>query len=64
MSELRIRPASESDLEAINEIYNYYVLHSTCTYQEQPETIEDRKTWFTERSDSLSVLKNTRLPSP
>jgi L-amino acid N-acyltransferase YncA len=55
MSALRIRPASESDLEAINEIYNYYVLHSTCTYQEQPETSEDRKSWFTERSEKHPV---------
>ena len=34
----RIRPASESDLAAINDIYNHYVLHSTCTYQEEPES--------------------------
>jgi phosphinothricin acetyltransferase len=41
-----IRPASESDLPAINDIYNHYVLHSTCTYQEEPEPIEGRRTWF------------------
>jgi phosphinothricin acetyltransferase len=41
-----IRPATESDLVAINDIYNHYVLHSTCTYQEEPETIEDRRRWF------------------
>ena len=28
-----LRPATEKDLVAINAIYNYYVLHSTCTYQ-------------------------------
>jgi L-amino acid N-acyltransferase YncA len=41
-----IRPAKEPDLAAINDIYNYYVLHSTCTYQEEPETLEDRRQWF------------------
>lgn len=41
-----IRLACAEDLEAINAIYNHYVLHSTCTYQEQPEPIEGRRDWF------------------
>lgn len=41
-----IRPAVESDLSAINDIYNHYVLHSTCTYQEEPEPPEGRRQWF------------------
>lgn len=41
-----IRPAAESDLIAINDIYNHYVLHCTCTYQEEPERMEDRRFWF------------------
>jgi L-amino acid N-acyltransferase len=41
-----IRLAEADDLEAINDIYNYYVLHSTCTYQETPEPIEGRREWF------------------
>ena len=41
-----IRLATADDLNAINDIYNYYVLNSTCTYQEVPELIEDRKKWF------------------
>ena len=32
-----------SDLPAINEIYNHYVLHSTCTYQEEPSSIAERQ---------------------
>lgn len=43
---VNLRPANESDLVAINEIYNHYVLHSTCTYQEEPETKEGRRQWF------------------
>jgi phosphinothricin acetyltransferase len=41
-----LRDAGASDLDAINAIYNYYVLHSTCTYQLEPETPADRQAWF------------------
>jgi phosphinothricin acetyltransferase len=41
-----IRLAGSGDLAAINDIYNYYVRHSTCTYQEAPERIEGRRAWF------------------
>lgn len=41
-----LRPATRDDLLAINEIYNHYVLHSTCTYQTVPSTAEERQTWF------------------
>jgi L-amino acid N-acyltransferase len=43
---VRIRPATPEDLPAINDIYNHYVLHSTCTYQEIPSTLEERHAWF------------------
>src|SRR3954469_20871114 len=43
---LNIRIATAADLPAINDIYNYYVHRSTCTYQLEPETVEDRQTWF------------------
>jgi phosphinothricin acetyltransferase len=41
-----IRLARECDLETINVIYNHYVDHSTCTYQETTEPIESRQAWF------------------
>lgn len=41
-----LRLATEADLPAINEIYNHYVLRSTCTYQLEPETLEARTAWF------------------
>jgi phosphinothricin acetyltransferase len=44
--ELQIRTATRSELPAINAIYNHYVLHSTCTYQLEPETSSDRERWF------------------
>ena len=43
-----IRLATLADLPAINEIYNYYVETSTCTYQLEPETLEARTEWFHE----------------
>jgi L-amino acid N-acyltransferase len=41
-----LRNATAADLPAISAIYNYYVLHSTCTYQLEPETLADRGAWF------------------
>jgi L-amino acid N-acyltransferase len=51
-----IRPATDSDLVAINDIYNYYVLHSTCTYQEEPDSLEDRQRWFKHHGDKHPVI--------
>jgi carbon storage regulator CsrA len=41
-----VRPATAADLPAINSIYNHFVLHSACTYQEEPSTAEERVAWF------------------
>jgi len=46
MNPSHIRLATDADLPIINEIYNHYVLHSTCTYQLEPERMEDRAKWF------------------
>lgn len=46
MMDIRIRLATTDDLGRINEIYNHYVRHSTCTYQEEPHTAEERARWF------------------
>ena len=46
MSDFIVRLATEADLPSINAIYNHYVLHSTCTYQTEVETAEDRLAWF------------------
>jgi phosphinothricin acetyltransferase len=53
MSHPLLRLATHADLIAINDIYNYYVINSTCTYQIDPETIENRKAWFREHSKTL-----------
>ena len=46
MRTVDIRLATHDDLSVINSIYNHYVACSTCTYQEEPETIERRQRWF------------------
>jgi len=46
MKGLRIRRAVARDLSAINDIYNYYVTSSTCTYQEEPDSPSERAKWF------------------
>jgi L-amino acid N-acyltransferase len=53
--EVNLRPAVESDLGAINDIYNHYVLQSTCTYQEQPELLSERYQWFHNHGDRYPV---------
>jgi len=51
-----IRAARLEDCAAINEIYNHYVLHDTCTYQTEPDTLSDRRAWFERQGDSHPVL--------
>ena len=56
MSDMALRVATAADLERINDIYNHYVLHSTCTYQTEPETIEARRAWFSAHGERHPVI--------
>ena len=70
---LNLRLATAADLPAINEIYNYYVPRSTCTYQLEPETLEARQAWFeghppdkypvTVRSSTARLSAGARSPN-
>lgn len=51
-----IRPASVGDLVTINEIYNYYVAHSTCVWTTTPCSQAERTQWYAEHNDSMPVL--------
>ena len=55
MSNCLIRPATEAALVAINDIYNHYVLHSTCTYQGELETMDGRREWFAKHGPTQPV---------
>jgi phosphinothricin acetyltransferase len=46
-----IRIATTDDLPEITRIYNHYVPRSTCTYQEQPDTLTARRHWFDRHSE-------------
>ena len=48
MTKVRIRKATARDLPAINRVYNHYVLHSTCTYQETPRIAPEAREWFSD----------------
>jgi L-amino acid N-acyltransferase len=50
MTAARLRDATAADLPAISDIYNYYVLRSTCTYQLEAETLAEREAWFAAHS--------------
>jgi phosphinothricin acetyltransferase len=42
-----VRPASTKDLEAINDIYNHYVVETHVTFDVEPMTMDERREWFT-----------------
>lgn len=46
MAEPTIRPAVPADAGAISAIYNHYVRTSTCTFQEEPDTLSERLAWL------------------
>jgi len=48
MSDISIRPAIESDLPRLTEIYNHYVVHTPVTFDIEPYTVEKRETWFSQ----------------
>jgi phosphinothricin acetyltransferase len=50
-----MRLATPADLPAINAIYNHYVIHSTCTYQTEPATADERKAWFDAHGSAYPV---------
>ncbi|MEO7035069.1 MAG: N-acetyltransferase family protein [Polyangiaceae bacterium] len=43
---ITIRTATVADCAAINDIYNHYVLHDTCTYQTEPDSLAEREAWL------------------
>ena len=43
---MRIRAAQAADLPALTEIHNHYVLHSQASFDTEPQTPEQRRSWF------------------
>jgi phosphinothricin acetyltransferase len=61
MDEPRIRVADEPDLPAIDDIYNHYVTTSTCTYQYEPTTPDERRAWFADHAPALHPVTVAEL---
>jgi L-amino acid N-acyltransferase YncA len=53
---LAIRPAVESDLEAILVIYNHAVLNTTATFDLVPRSLEAQRAWFGEHAPPYSAV--------
>jgi phosphinothricin acetyltransferase len=49
---LVIRNAREDDLPAINAIYNHFVAISTCTYQMESNSEEERRAWYHDHTET------------
>jgi L-amino acid N-acyltransferase len=53
---MEIRHARLEDAAAIAEIYNHYVVHSTATFQEEPDTLAQREAWLKNRKPEHAVI--------
>jgi phosphinothricin acetyltransferase len=50
MDALVVRPAVLSDLPALTDIYNHYVINTTITFDLRPFAPEERRPWFEEHA--------------
>jgi phosphinothricin acetyltransferase len=51
----RIRSATRADVEAIKDILNYYIEHSTVIFVMKPQTLEERLAWFDAHTEEHPV---------
>lgn len=54
--DITIRHAAAADLTAIGDIYNYYVAHSTCTFDTEPRSAEQWDGWLAEHVGATSAI--------
>jgi len=53
---VKLRPATNTDAEAIRSIYNLEVETSTVTFDLVPRTLTEQESWITQRSGAHAVL--------
>jgi len=53
---LALRKASIDDLVEITEIYNEAIINTTATFDTQPKTLEEQKTWFDSHQPNYPIL--------
>jgi len=51
-----VRPATEADVPAITDIYNYEILNGWATFDLEPKSLEDRLQWFRETQHPHCVI--------
>ena len=51
-----VRSATEADVPAVLDIYNEAILHSTATFDVEPQTLEERLQWFRETKHPHCVI--------
>ena len=51
MNSLHLRIATKDDVPAMTELLNHYIANSTTTFVLEPQTVEERLTWFDQRSE-------------
>jgi phosphinothricin acetyltransferase len=56
MSRYTLRPAAEADQQAILDIYNDAVLHTTATFDLEPRTWEEHQRWWEEHRPPYQVV--------
>ena len=56
MIQYALREATDADQEAILDIYNDAVVHSTASFDLEPRTWEEQQQWFEEHSSSYGVF--------
>ena len=53
---LTIRRATLDDLSDITQIYNEAILKTTSTFDTQPKSLEEQKTWYTDHGPQNPIL--------
>jgi len=55
-----VRPATAADAAAMAEIYNNAVVHSTATFDLEPQSAEDRRRWLAAGDTRLALVAQRR----
>jgi phosphinothricin acetyltransferase len=54
-----IRPAQQTDLEAITEIYNQAILRTTSSFDVDPKSIDEQQEWFAQHDKYFPIFVAT-----
>lgn len=49
-TEIEVRPSKPTDVAAMRDIYNHYIAHSHVTFDLEPKTLAERRSWLSQFS--------------